>query len=361
MIDIETLYKPIRVGRIELPNRIAMAPMARFRCRTDGTPHPYVATHFSQRADAGLLIADSVYVDVRGRMSEYLGGICTDAQQEGWAEVAEQVHAAGGRIFLSLIHSGRVSERRLQTDNARPVAPSAIKPRQANVPRVKAVRPRALSTKEVAELARDFGRSARRAIDAGFDGVELHAANGYIGAQFLASESNKRTDRYGGSIAGRCRFVIEAAEAIAGEIGGDRMGLKMSPGFQHHDNFDCAPVATHRYLLAALEDLGLAYVHTQSPIKVFGLYHDLDFDPIAVVRDHWCGTLIASGNLDRALAAEGVASGKFDIAAFGRRFVANPDLTQRIFKGWPENELDPATLDAPGLEGYIDYPRFKTA
>lgn len=352
------LFEPVRLGRLTLPNRIAMAPMARFRCLTDGTPDTFVPDYFAQRAGAGLVTGDSVYVDPRGRMTEFLGGMTNDAQQAGWARVVDAVHAAGGRMFLSLIHSGRISHPSLQPDGGLPVAPSAV--RVMAKERMEMVTPRALETSEVEGLVESFANAARRAAAAGFDGVEFHCANGYLGAQFLSASINLRTDKYGGSVENRCRFPVEVVTALCREIGADRVGIKVSPGFHMHDDHDPDPRETHAVLLAALQPLGLAYVHAQAPLTVFGLHHDLDYDPVAFVRAHHHGMLLRSGNLDRHSAAEGVRSGAFDVAVFGRRFVANPDLPRRFFLDAPENELDVTTLDCPGPRGYVDYP-FLTA
>ncbi|MGV7122399.1 alkene reductase [Sphingopyxis sp. 550A] len=348
------LFEPLRIGRYDLPNRIIMAPMARLRCDENGVPAEYVKKHFEQRASAGLVIADSVYVDPRGRMSPYLGGLCTKVQCEAWAQVAAAVHAKGGLIFLSLIHSGRISTPSLQPGGGAPVAPSAIK--ACSQSSLDMVVPRALETGEVQALVADFAAAGRRAIEAGFDGVEFHSANGYLGSQFLASGSNRRTDQYGGSVENRCRFSTEVMNALADAIGGDRVGIKISPGFQMHDNHDADPQETHACLIEKIQALGLAYVHIGTPLTVFGKYHELDFDPTGFVRGLHKGILVRSGNLNRHLAAEGIAAGLYDAASFGRRFIANPDFVERVRLDAPENILDDTTLDTPGLRGYMDYP-----
>ncbi len=359
---LESLFRPIDVGNRQLPHRIAMAPMTRFRCREDGVPEDIIATYYAQRAGAALILGESVYTHPSGRIAPLAGGLITDAQAAAWSTVAAATHAQGGRIFLQLIHGGRVSHPQLQNGIC-PVAPSAVladdKVRLAHG-FVDPVLPRALETDEIAILIKSFSDTTRRAAECGFDGVELHAANGYLPCQFLSSNTNLRDDAYGGSVARRCRFALDTLEEMIAIRGADFVGVKISPGFRYHDANNADPQATYAYLARALSGLGLAYVHVQIPLD-FIQPDPMSFDPVALVRRHYRGVLFAGGNLDRYTAAAMRAAGTCDVAVFGRRFIANPDLPERIRRGAAENAWDLDTLHTPGARGFIDYPALDAA
>jgi len=321
-----------------------------------------VAEYYAQRASAALILGESVYTMPSGRIAALAGGLCTAEQRTAWAAVADAVHQRGGRIFLQIIHGGRVSHPALQPDNAQPIAPSAVladdQVRLASGP-VAAVQPRAMETREIQVVIENFAAGTARAAEAGFDGVELHAGNGYLPCQFLSSNTNRRSDAYGGSAANRCRFVIETLEAMAAVAGPRFVGVKISPGFSHHDEYDDNPQETYTVLAQSLNHLQLAYAHVQIPIDITqpeGAVIPMAFDPVDLVRAHYRGVLLAGGNLDRYSAAQMIADGRADVAVFGRRFIANPDLPERIRDGAGENPWRIDTLHTSGPEGYIDYP-----
>jgi N-ethylmaleimide reductase len=356
------LFDPIEVGTVRLPHRIVMAPMARFRCGEDGVPADYVAEYYAQRATAGLILAEPVYTIPSGRIALLAGGMINANQRAAWKAVAAGVHQRGGRIFQQIIHGGRVSHPELHPENSQPIAPSAV-PADDQV-RVKggpvaAVQPRAMGAIDIREVIESFATATADAAHAGFDGVELHAGNGYLPCQFLSSNTNIRTDAYGGSAANRCRFVIEALEAMSAVRGPEFVGVKVSPGFSHHDEYDEDPQTTYAVLTQALSGLNLAYVHVQIPIDIqlpAGVQPPMEFDPVRLVREHYTGVLLAGGNLDRYSAARMIAEDRADVAVFGRRFIANPDLPERIRDNAEENAWDIDTLHSPGPRGYIDYP-----
>lgn len=357
--DLSSLFDPIDVGSLHLPHRIAMAPMARYRCREDGIPEDIVRFYYEQRASAALIVCESVYCHPTGRIAPLLGGLYTDAQVTAWAAVAAAVHAQGGRMFIQLMHGGRVSHPDVQPNGATPMAPSAIKARdQVRLLSglVPSVTPRPMTRADIHLVIESYGRATRLARDAGFDGVELHAGNGYLPCQFVSSNTNRRTDAYGGSLANRCRFVLEALDAMSAVRGAEYVGVKVSPGFVYHDTHDANAEETYGYLARQLSGLGLAYVHVQIPLD-FIQPNALSFDPVALVRTSYDGIVLAGGNFDRYSASARIASGACDVAIFGRRFIANPDLPERIRRDAEENPWDAATLHTPGAAGYVDYPR----
>ncbi|HVT25461.1 MAG TPA: alkene reductase [Rhizomicrobium sp.] len=357
------LFDPLKIGNLHLPHRIAMAPMTRFRCNEDGIPAPYVSEYYAQRSSAALIVCESVYTIPSGRIAPLAGGLITEPQRTAWAAVASAVHAKGGRIFLQLIHGGRVSHPLLQPGGVQPIAPSAVladdKVRLAQG-FVAPVVPRAMEISEIHEVIESFAVATRHAAEAGFDGVELHAGNGYLPCQFLSSNTNLRQDDYGGTLTNRLRFVMETLEAMCAVRSPDFVGVKISPGFRYHDARDEAPEETYTELAKALGKMDLAYTHIQIPLD-FIQPEGAAFDPVALVRNHYRGVLLAGGNLDRRSAAHMIATGAADVAVFGRRFIANPDLPERFRLGAGETELDPDTLHVPGHKGYIDYPTLRVA
>jgi N-ethylmaleimide reductase len=345
------LFTPVRVGRHTLSNRLVMAPMTRSRASDDGVPSELAITYYSQRASAGLIITECAYVSPMGKGYVRTPGIGTDAQVAAWKQVTDAVHAKGGRIFMQLWHTGRISHPSLLPEGSLPVAPSAIKPTgQSWTPSglQDFVTPRALSQDEIAQIIEDFRFSTRRALEAGFDGVELHAASGYLAEQFLSSGSNQREDAYGGSVANRTRFVLEVLAAMAAEAGGDRVGIKISPEMGFNDIVDAAPQETYPYLVEQLRELKLAYLH----VALFGTSTDYH----ALLRPRFDGAYLMGGGLDQARAEALIADGRADATVFGTAFLANPDLPERFLQGAALNAPDKDTFYSPGAKGYTDYP-----
>ena len=345
------LFTPVRVGRYTLSNRMVMAPMTRSRAGDDGVPSELAITYYSQRASAGLIITECAYVSPMGKGYVRTPGIGTDAQVAAWKKITEAVHAKGGRIFIQLWHTGRISHPALLPEGAVPVAPSAIKPAgQSWTPSglQDFVTPRALSVDEIAGIVADFRIATRRALEAGFDGVELHAASGYLPEQFLTSGTNQRQDQYGGFVANRARFVLEVLAAMVAEAGGDRVGVKIAPEMHFNDIVDANPQETYTYLVEQLRGLNLAYLH----VALFGA----KFDYHARLRPRFNGAYLIGGGLDQKSAEAAVADGRADATVFGSAFLANPDLPERFRRGAPLNTPDPSTFYSPGAQGYTDYP-----
>lgn len=346
--DSPTLFSTLRVGELTLPNRLIMAPMTRQRASAEGLPTEIMRTYYVQRAGAGLIISEGISPEAIGRAHLGMPGIHTAQQIEGWRVITRAVHEAGGRIYAQLMHAGRMTRPDLLPDHATPIAPSAVRPNWKSRVGVPYVVPRALSTAQVRELAIEYGRAAGRCIQAGFDGAELHAASGYLPMQFLSSGTNQRDDEYGGNALGRCRFVIEALQAMCAEVGAARVGIKVSPEMKYNDISDQNPLETHRVLLEAIGDMNLAYLH----IALFG--NPTDY--LGELRPMFHGPCIAGGGLDHAAAQHMVSTGRADAAAFGTLYVGNPDLHARFARGAPLNESDRSTFYSSGPEGYIDYP-----
>jgi N-ethylmaleimide reductase len=345
------LLTPVRIGRYIAPNRLVMAPMTRSRAADDGVPGEITLTYYAQRASAGLIISEGVFPSAIGKGYVHTPGIATAAQVAAWKKITEAVHARGGRIFMQLMHSGRISHPTL-LDGETPVAPSAIQPQgQAwtSAGQLDYVTPRALALDEIAGVIDEFRQATRRALDAGFDGVELHTASGYLPEQFLSSGSNQRQDQYGGPVEHRARFVLEVLEAMVAEAGGDRVGIKISPEMNYNSISDADPQATYTYLVKNLARFNLAYLH----VALFGTntdYHSL-------LRPLFNGTYLMGSGLTQDSAESALSTGKADAAVFGSAFLANPDLPERFRVGATLNAPDRQTFFAPPTAlGYIDYP-----
>jgi N-ethylmaleimide reductase len=350
------LFIPIRIGRHAAPNRLVMAPMTRSRADNNGVPGDLAATYYGQRASAGLIISEGVFPSAMGKGYVHTPGIETNAQVAAWKKVTEAVHARGGRIFLQLMHCGRISHPSL-LDGATPVAPSAIRAEgQAWTPvgQVDFVTPRELSLAEIPGVIDEYRASTRRAIEAGFDGVELHAASGYLPEQFLSSGTNQRQDAYGGSVERRARFVLEVLAAMVAEAGADRVGIKISPEMNFNGISDATPQETYAHLVEQLRGLGLAYLH----VTLFGAKVDYH----ALLRPRFDGAYLIGGGLTQDSAEAALANGTADAAVFGSAFLANPDLPERFRQRAPLNAPDRDTFFAPPTaKGYIDYPSLATA
>ena len=345
------LFTPVRIGRLTLPNRFVMAPMTRSRADDAGVPDDLVVTYYAQRADAGLIITEGVFPVAMGKGYVRTPGIESDAQVTAWKRVTDAVHARGGHIFMQLMHCGRISHPSLLPEGAQPVAPSAIKPAGqtwTGAGMQEFVTPRALSGAEITSIVEDYRQATRRALAAGFDGVELHAASGYLPEQFLSSGSNQREDEYGGSVDNRTRFVREVLAAMTAEAGCDRVGIKISPEMGFNDIVDAAPEETYTYLIEQLRDLKLAYLH----VSLFGAKTDYH----ALLKPRFDGAYLIGGGLDQAGAEALIANGRADATVFGTAFLANPDLPERFRLGAALNAADKATFYTPGEQGYTDYP-----
>ena len=345
------LFTPVQIGRYTLPNRLVMAPMTRSRADDNGIPSDLVVTYYAQRAGAGLIITEGVFPSAMGKGYVRTPGIATAEQIAVWKKVTEAVHAKGGRIFMQIMHCGRISHPSMLPNPAQPVAPSAIKPAGqtwTGAGMEEFVTPRELSLDEIAGVINEYRLAARRAIEAGFDGVELHTASGYLPEQFLSSGSNQRQDQYGGSVENRARFALDVLKAMVAEVGGDRVGIKISPEMGFNDITDANPQETYTYLVDQLRDLNLAYLH----VALFGAnvdYHSL-------LRPRFNGAYLMGGGLDQTGAESVLTDKRADATVFGGAFLANPDLPERFLQGAPLNTPDKNTFYSPGAEGYIDYP-----
>jgi N-ethylmaleimide reductase len=350
------LFTPIRLGDLELPNRIVMAPLTRNRAGQPGNvPQPMNVTYYAQRASAGLIITEGSPISEMAHGYPGTPGIHTPAQVTGWRRVTDAVHAKGGRIFLQLWHVGRISHPSLLPEDALPVAPSAIKPAGkafTNQGMTDFVTPRALETSEIPALIATFRMAARRARTAGFDGVELHGANGYLLDQFLRDGSNQRTDRYGGSIANRTRLLQEVVAAVCDVWGVGRVGIRVSPVNQYNDMRDSNPQALFNHVADTLRPLGLAYLHVMER-DVYGSASPLDFSEL---RRRFKGHYMANGGYDKRHANAAIAANQADCIAFGTAYIANPDLVERYAQDAPLNCADRNTFYGGGEQGYTDYP-----
>ncbi|WP_137817505.1 alkene reductase [Pseudomonas sp. 2FG] len=348
---MNSLFSQVQIGRYTLSNRMVMAPMTRSRSDDAGVPSDLVQTYYAQRSSAGLIISEGVFPTALGKGYVRTPGIESPEQVTAWKQVTEAVHARGGRIFMQLMHCGRVSHPSLLPDGAQPQAPSAIKAAGQTWTATGLqdfVTPHAMSVAEIASVIDGYRGAARRAIEAGFDGVELHTASGYLPEQFLSSGSNRRDDQYGGSVENRARFVLEVLHAMVLEIGGDRVGIKISPEMNFNDIVDANPQETYTYLVEQLREFNLAYLH----VALFGASVDYH----ALLRPLFDGAYLVGGGLNKEVAQVLLAEGRADAAVFGSAFLANPDLPERFRTDAGLNVPNKDSFYAPGVEGYIDYP-----
>ncbi|MBC7133635.1 MAG: alkene reductase [Roseovarius sp.] len=356
----DTLFSPLRVGALDLPNRIVMAPLTRNRADdATGEVGPLQAEYYAQRASAGLIITEATQISPEAK--GYLGtpGIHTARQVAAWKQVTDAVHAAGGRIVVQLWHVGRVSHVSLQPGGQAPVAPSAVAARTQTFTRdgfVDTSEPRALRLDEMPRIVADYVHAARCAQEAGFDGIELHAANGYLLDQFLKDGPNRRTDAYGGSVENRMRLLLEVLDGLATVWEPGRIGLRLSPWSGANDAVDSDPDGTFGAVIEALNGRGLGYLHMVEGDT--GGARKGGFDAL---RPLWKGVYMANNGYDRDLAMTRVAEGKVDLVSFGRPYIANPDLVERLRRNAPLNPGDEATYYGGGAEGYTDYPTLDTA
>jgi N-ethylmaleimide reductase len=346
-----TLWTPVRVGRLTLRHRLAMAPMTRSRATPDGVPHPRSAEYYAQRASIGLIVTEGVQPSAAGQ--GYIGtpGLHTGPQIDAWTEICDAVHHAGGRIFVQLMHTGRVAHPDNRTLEEPAVAPSAVAARGSIYTpgglRQMAV-PRALTIAGIDATVREFRDAAAAAIAAAADGVEVHAGNGYLLHQFLSDDANRRPDAYGGSVGHRVRFPAEVARAVADEIGADRTGVRISPGNPYNGIVETTTHATYAALLQALAPLGLAYLHVQ---------HGYDEELLDGIRRAWPTALLLNRSAtDLATRTQDLDAGRADVLTVGVQALANPDLVARLRCGAPLNEPDPLTFYGGDTRGFTDYP-----
>ena len=350
------LFSPIKLGRLELPNRIFMAPMTRNRA-PDNVPNAMMAEYYRQRATGGLLITEGSQISEQAVGYPATPGIYSDAQVEGWREVTHALHEAGGHIYLQLWHCGRVSHPDFHGGESA-VAPSAIRPagEAFTFEGLKPFEtPRELSLSEIADVIDDYRKGAANAIAAGFDGVEIHGANGYLLDQFLRDGSNQRHDTYGGSLENRARLILEVTKAVCDEVGADQVGIRLSPLQPFNDMKDSNPEATFSYVVEQLNRFGLAYLHvtamgSETP-GAAGPAFDLD-----KLRGLWKGIYIINGGFDKTRGNAAIAEGKADAVAFGVPFLANPDLVARLKSDAELNAPDMNTFYGGDEHGYTDYP-----
>lgn len=352
------LFDPVQLGPFALANRIVMAPLTRSRADDEGVPGELQATYYGQRATAGLIVSEATNISPQGKGYIRTPGIWSPAQVAGWKLTTSAVHARGGRIFLQLWHVGRVSHPDLQPGGALPVGPSAVRA-EGNAYTYAGfkpmVTPRALETAEIPGIVADYAHAAQCAKEAGFDGVEIHSANGYLLQQFLSDKSNKRTDRYGGSIENRTRLVVEVVDAVTRVWSSDRVGIRLSPLTKFGDIGDSNPEPLYLSLIEQLNPFRLAYIHVIEG-DTGGERHPAGGFDLQTLRRAFNGLYMANNNYDLELAIDARAKNLADLICFGRPFISNPDLVERLRSGAPLAAPDQATFYAGEAHGYTDYP-----
>jgi N-ethylmaleimide reductase len=356
------LFEPYKLGPITLPNRIVMAPLTRNRAVAGLVPNPLAVDYYGQRASAGLLVTEASQISQQGQGYQDTPGIYSREQVAGWRKVTERVHERGGRIFIQLWHVGRISHTSLQANTGAPVAPSAI-PAKAktfvNGTFADVSEPRALTLEEIPGIIEGFRRGAANALEAGFDGVEIHGANGYLLDQFAKDGANKRTDAYGGSIENRAKLMLEVSKAVAAEAGAERTGIRISPVTPANDISDSNPQPLFDYIVDHLNALKLAYLHVIEGAT--GGPRDVAPFDYASLRKRFAGAYMANNGYDLALAKKVLATNEADLIAFGKLFISNPDLVERLKRGAPLSAPDKATFYGGGAKGYTDYPTLSAA
>lgn len=365
-MNTNILFTPLNLGGKILRNRFVMAPLTRNRAvHGSDVPQQMNVLYYSQRAgDAGLIISEATQISPTGKGYAWTPGIYSKEQVTGWKLVTDAVHAKGGAIYLQLWHVGRISHPSLQPNGQAPVAPSAIAPSHQrtfieNGTFTEIGTPRELLLEEIPKIIDDYKRATQNAMEAGFDGVEIHAANGYLIQQFLSDKSNHRTDEYGGSIQNRLRFALDVTQAVVQEIGANRTGIRLSPVTPANDDVDSSPAAIYFPLVSALDKLNLAYIHvvegaTGGPRE----FNGFDFHAL---RKEFNGVWMVNNGYDLKLANEAVSSGYADLVAFGRLYIANPDLAERFKEGAPLNKPNVETFYGGDTKGYTDYPALSDA
>jgi len=356
------LLEPFKLGSLTLSNRAVMAPLTRNRALEGLVPNPLAVEYYGQRASAGLLITEATQISQQGQGYQDTPGIYSKAQIAGWRKVTDRVHARGGRIFLQLWHVGRISHASLQANGGAPVAPSAIRANGKTFVGntfADVSEPRALELIEIPGIIDSFRQGAANAIAAGFDGVEIHGANGYLLDQFAKDGANKRTDAYGGSIENRARLMLEVTKAVTSEVGHERTGIRISPVTPSNDISDSNPQALFDHIVDHLNALRLVYLHVVEGAT--GGPRDIAPFDYQSLRNRFKGAYIANNGYDFALANKVLSANEADLIAFGKLFIANPDLVERFKRGAPLNVPDKATFYGGGAKGYTDYPALESA
>lgn len=351
------LLEPYKLGNITLSNRTVMAPLTRNRAVAGLVPNPLAIDYYGQRASAGLLITEASQVSQQGQGYQDTPGIYSKEQVAGWRKVTDRVHENGGHIFIQIWHVGRISHTDLQANNQPPVGPSAIPAKGKTFVGGKFAdvsAPRALELNEIPGIIDSFRKSSALALEAGFDGVEIHGANGYLLDQFAKDGANKRTDAYGGSIENRARLMLEVSKAVVAEVGAERTGIRISPVTPANDISDSNPQPLFDHIVDHLNALKLVYIHVIEGAT--GGPRDVAPFDYASLRKRFKGTYIGNNGYDLALAEKVLAANEADLIAFGKLFIANPDLVERFRRGAPLNEPDKATFYGGGAKGYTDYP-----
>ena len=346
------LLTPAKVGRYTLRNRLVMSPMTRSRCDdSTGIPTDLVPVYYGQRAGAGLIITEGTGPSPMSKGYVRTPGIYSSGQVGGWRKVCDAVHAKGGLIFLQVMHCGRIAHPEMLPGKAQPLAPSAVKAAGqsfTNAGMRDHAEPRALGAEEVRTIVKEYATATRLALEAGFDGVELHAASGYLPEQFLSSKTNLRSDEYGGSVERRARFIVDVLQAMIAVAGADRVGMKIAPEMGFNDIADATPKETYRHLVERIAPFGMAYLHVQ----LFGA----KFDYHGTLRRLFKGAYLHGSGLTQQTAERLIESREADATVFGSLYLANPDLPERFAKGAALNAPDQSTFYTPGAKGYTDYP-----
>jgi N-ethylmaleimide reductase len=354
-----TLFESIRIGKIKLDNRMIMAPMTRGRADDAGAQPAYVAEYYRQRASAGLIITEATNISPMAKGYIRTPGIYTAEQVESWRRVTEAVHGDGGKIFLQIFHTGRIARPEYLPGGAQPVAPSAVRAKGQNYTDKGLkdfVTPRELTTDEIKRTVQDFADAARNGIDAGFDGIELHSANGYLAHQFLGTNTNLRTDQYGGSQENRARFLFETLDALSAAIGSEKVGVKLSPSVPFNDMQDADADEFYPFIIRNLNERNLAYLHIgleETPATKIAWHEKL--------RPLYRGVYFANGGFTHESGSKLLAGDGADAIVYGKLFLANPDLPERFKRGAPMNQPDQSTFYSQGERGYTDYPTFERA
>lgn len=364
----DPLFRPLNLGSLSLPNRVVMAPLTRARAAQPGdVPTEMNARYYAQRASAGLIISEATQVSPQGKGYAFTPGIHSEAQVEGWRKVTDAVHAAGGRMHLQLWHVGRISRPELQPGGKRPVAPSAIKPEgamtfiSADSGMVEVLEPRALEADEIPGVVEQFRRGAENARRAGFDGVEIHAANGYLLDQFIRAGSNRRNDEFGGSVDNRLRFPMMVVEAVTEVWGAERTGIRVSPTGSFNDMYDDDPVTTYGAFAERLDAAGLAYIEVVEDSFQGNHAEGRPEAVIDAIRARFSRVYIANGAYTADEARQRIEAGRTDLVSFGRPIIANPDLVERFRLGAALNDWDSSTFYGGDVRGYTDYPALEAS
>jgi N-ethylmaleimide reductase len=368
-MSTQTLFSPLRLGDLQIPNRIVMAPLTRMRAGDENVPTALNVEYYSQRSAAGLIISEGTAISPQAQGYPHAPGIYTAAQIAGWRVVTDGVHARGGRIIMQIAHNGRNSHSSLMPDAQLPIAPSAV---TGNIPaltmdfqQVPAETPRALETAEIAGIVNTFRQAALNGIEAGFDGVELQGANGHLIEQFLEDGTNQRRDDYGGAKENRARFLLEIVDELTTAIGADRLGVRLSPFGQYGGIHDSNPLELFTFVIGELSRRRIAYLHMiearGSEIGLTDQLHEHAQNNAALFRPAFGGPIISAAAYTPESAKQAVETGQVDAVAFGRSFIANPDLVERIKMGKPLNLADRSTFYGGGAHGYTDYQTFEAA